>query len=152
MWHNHQFICSHLFIFYMAWNTVIDDLWPMYDIEAFIRCTSNKAGPNILCTVFIFFKCLCYYKIIGDSILIGLEEEKRACSWQQQQCIQSPCFAALIRHSIVPSGSGLRHCVSVLETSLQTPWFESRLYHNRPWLGVPSCGAQLAQRCPGLAG
>ncbi|KAK6328962.1 hypothetical protein J4Q44_G00009400 [Coregonus suidteri] len=28
--------------------------------------------------------------------------------------------------------SGLRHCISVLEASLQTPWFDSRLYHNRP--------------------
>uniref|UniRef100_A0A673YRG1 Polypeptide N-acetylgalactosaminyltransferase n=1 Tax=Salmo trutta TaxID=8032 RepID=A0A673YRG1_SALTR len=28
--------------------------------------------------------------------------------------------------------SGLRHRISVLEASLQTPWFESRLYHNRP--------------------
>jgi hypothetical protein len=27
--------------------------------------------------------------------------------------------------------SGLRHCISVLEASLQTPWFHSRLYHNR---------------------
>ena len=25
----------------------------------------------------------------------------------------------------------LKHCISVLEASLQTPWFESRLYHNR---------------------
>ena len=32
---------------------------------------------------------------------------------------------------------GLRHYISVLEASLQTPWFESSLYHNRPWLGVP---------------
>ena len=29
------------------------------------------------------------------------------------------------------------HCISVLEASLQTTWFESRLYHKRPWLGVP---------------
>jgi hypothetical protein len=28
--------------------------------------------------------------------------------------------------------SSLRHCISVLEASLQTPWFNSRLYHN--WL------------------
>jgi hypothetical protein len=28
--------------------------------------------------------------------------------------------------------SGLRHCISVLEASLQTSWFEPRLYHNRP--------------------
>ena len=33
--------------------------------------------------------------------------------------------------------SSLRHCISVLEASLQTPWFESRLHHNRPWSGVP---------------
>ena len=30
--------------------------------------------------------------------------------------------------------SGLRHCISVLEMSLQ---FDSRLYHIQPWLGVP---------------
>ncbi|CDQ66751.1 unnamed protein product [Oncorhynchus mykiss] len=28
--------------------------------------------------------------------------------------------------------NGLRHCISVLKASLQTPLFESRLYHNRP--------------------
>ena len=28
--------------------------------------------------------------------------------------------------------SGLSHCISVLEVSLQTPCFDSRLYHNRP--------------------
>uniref|UniRef100_A0AAZ3SVR1 Si:dkeyp-97e7.9 n=1 Tax=Oncorhynchus tshawytscha TaxID=74940 RepID=A0AAZ3SVR1_ONCTS len=27
---------------------------------------------------------------------------------------------------------GPLHCISVLEVSLQTPWFESRLYHNQP--------------------
>jgi hypothetical protein len=33
--------------------------------------------------------------------------------------------------------SGLRHCISVLEASLQTPCFKSKLYHNLPLLGVP---------------
>ena len=29
--------------------------------------------------------------------------------------------------------SSLRHCISVLEAALQTPWFKSRLYHNHDW-------------------
>jgi hypothetical protein len=33
--------------------------------------------------------------------------------------------------------SGLCHWISVLEAPLQTLWFEFRLHHNRPWLGVP---------------
>ena len=38
---------------------------------------------------------------------------------------------------LISSQTAERHYISVLEVSLQTPWFESRLYHNRPGLGVP---------------
>jgi hypothetical protein len=44
--------------------------------------------------------------------------------------------------------SGLRHCIAVLEASLQT-WLEPRMCHNQPWRGVPKGSAQFAQRHPG---
>ena len=45
----------------------------------------------------------------------------------------------------------LRHCISVLETSLQTPWFESRLYHNPSVIGSPVGRRTIGPASSGVA-